>query len=399
MKSLRWLSACVPALVLLGCGSPPKPRELESFEHIRTDPKTRSAAEVAPDLIAQADHLMVDARNHWESNELEESRQLALLGEAKVKHAIALSEQRDAEARIKKGHVELDAAATEIDKLERELDATKENLGLLQRIEREKREQVRLQGEIERQKHSAEEENHRLSEQLQGEKSRSDAAEKVKAAEALLKEAESMNAPVHAAEAFEAAKVLIARARTELGANQLDAARATADLGRQKAASAIEQAKPIFDKGANDAARVAKAESLNREAAALPMVEVRRESRGSLQRVVIHIPAALLFRSAKDTALAAGSEGVLLGVAQLIKRYEEFPVQVVGHTDSRGRQDAMLARSLARAYAVQMMLLSNGVSANRITVLGRGSDEPLTDNRTNSGRQRNSRVEIVFMYQ
>ncbi len=395
MKSRRWLSACVPALLLLGCGSPPKPRELESFEHIRTDPKTRSAAEVAPDLIAQADHLMVDARNHWESNELAESRQLALLGEAKVKHAIALSEQREAESRTKKARAELDGAATEIDKLERELDATKENLGLLQRIEREKREQVRLQAEIERQKNSAEV----LSEQLQGEKSRTDAVEKVKAAEVLLKEAENVNASVHAAEAYQAAKLLIERAHTELAANQLDAARASADLGRQKAAAAIEQAKPIFDKSAGDAARVAKAEALNREAAALPMVEVRRESRGSLQRVVIHIPAASLFRSAKDTMLAAGSEGILLGVAQLIKRYEEFPVQVVGHTDGRGRADAMLARSLARANAVQMMLLSNSVPANRITVLGRGSDEPLSDNRTNSGRQRNSRVEIVFMYQ
>jgi len=389
----------MPVAFLVGCSTSPKPAELTAFEHIRTDPRTRAAAEVAPDLIAQSDRLLTESRNHWESDELEESREYALLGEAKVKHAIALSEQKDAEARAKKARAELDAAATEIDKLERELDATKEHLGLLQRIEREKREQLRLQAEIDRQKRAAEEEQSRLSEQLQGEKARSDAADKVKAAEVLLKDAENVNAPAHAAEAYQAAKALIERAQIELAANQLDAARTSADLGRQKAAAAIEQAKPIFDKTASDAARVAKAEALNREAAALPMVEVRRETRGSLQRVVVHIPAALLFRTAKDTSVAAGSEGILLSVAQLIKRYEEFPVQVVGHTDSRGRQDAMLARSLARATAVQMSLLGNGVSANRITVLGRGSDEPLSDNRTNSGRERNSRIEIVFMYQ
>ena len=86
-------------------------------------------------------------------------------------------------------------------------------------------------------------------------------------------------------------------------------------------------------------------------------------------------------------------------MAELLKKYPSYPVQIVGYTDNRGRTGEQLAFSLARAESVFSALVVRGVDAKRMVVSGQGSAEPIADNRTATGRARNNRIEIVFLYQ
>jgi outer membrane protein OmpA-like peptidoglycan-associated protein len=100
--------------------------------------------------------------------------------------------------------------------------------------------------------------------------------------------------------------------------------------------------------------------------------------------------------------LAPGKDSVLNPIAELIKKkdYQDFPVQVIGHTDSRGAsQSALLALSGARAQSVFNALVTRGVDVRRMMASGQGGAEPIGDGRSAAGRASNHRVEIVFLYQ
>ena len=63
-----------------------------------------------------------------------------------------------------------------------------------------------------------------------------------------------------------------------------------------------------------------------------------------------------------------------------------------GETDGGGSVSA------ARAQAVYSALGARGVETKRLMTSGLGGDEPYFDNKTASGRAKNNRVEIVFLY-
>lgn len=69
---------------------------------------------------------------------------------------------------------------------------------------------------------------------------------------------------------------------------------------------------------------------------------------------------------------------------------------VVGHTDDKGGRTYNQALSLRRALAVKRYLVErHGVASDRLECRGRGDEEPLTSNDSESGRARNRRVEFI----
>ncbi len=74
-------------------------------------------------------------------------------------------------------------------------------------------------------------------------------------------------------------------------------------------------------------------------------------------------------------------------------------VTIIGHTDSTGSDAINNPLSVDRADAARDYLVSRGVARTRIVTDGRGSREPVADNSTQQGRDKNRRVEIYVAEQ
>ncbi len=69
-------------------------------------------------------------------------------------------------------------------------------------------------------------------------------------------------------------------------------------------------------------------------------------------------------------------------------------IEIGGHTDAVGADDANQALSQARARAVADYVAGRGVAARRVVARGYGESRPAAGNDTEEGRQRNRRVEF-----
>lgn len=75
-------------------------------------------------------------------------------------------------------------------------------------------------------------------------------------------------------------------------------------------------------------------------------------------------------------------------------------IQINGHTDGIGSPEANLVLSKKRAEAVKSWILANASSAfpeERVRTRGFGDTSPIADNKTDSGRAKNRRVEIQLL--
>lgn len=87
----------------------------------------------------------------------------------------------------------------------------------------------------------------------------------------------------------------------------------------------------------------------------------------------------------------------LLGIGlTLMQLQETVTIELYGHTDSTGPDDANMALSQARVDAVKGFFVAQGMDPARITAIGRGENEPVADNSTAQGQQLNRRVEMVI---
>jgi OOP family OmpA-OmpF porin len=83
-------------------------------------------------------------------------------------------------------------------------------------------------------------------------------------------------------------------------------------------------------------------------------------------------------------------------IAKLLTNDPGLKLQVVGHTDNVGTREANLKLSLARAQAVVLALTAqHGIAAARLEPYGCGSYAPVASNKTEEGRAKNRRVELV----
>lgn len=85
---------------------------------------------------------------------------------------------------------------------------------------------------------------------------------------------------------------------------------------------------------------------------------------------------------------------VLDNVYESLKAYPEVKIELAGYTDNTGGQTANKKLSLMRAEKVREYLILHGIDAGRITAIGKGSEDPVTDNTTPEGRAFNRRIEM-----
>jgi outer membrane protein OmpA-like peptidoglycan-associated protein len=89
------------------------------------------------------------------------------------------------------------------------------------------------------------------------------------------------------------------------------------------------------------------------------------------------------------------SNAQIKDIASILAAYPNAAVQIGGHTDNTGNAAANLKLSRERAASVKRALVSEGVSASRVSAQGFGSKMPIASNASEEGRARNRRIALV----
>lgn len=89
------------------------------------------------------------------------------------------------------------------------------------------------------------------------------------------------------------------------------------------------------------------------------------------------------------------SQAVVGQIAAMMKENPGLRLSVEGHTDDVGDPKSNQALSEQRARAVVGVIVQQGVDAGRLTATGYGQTRPVADNKTEEGRAKNRRVELV----
>ena len=131
---------------------------------------------------------------------------------------------------------------------------------------------------------------------------------------------------------------------------------------------------------------------LDQQAAELERIEGATVTREGDQ-LMVTFDSAILFDTDSDQMQSA-SYDMVASVAEVLTRYPETDILVMGHTDSTGPEAYNLDLSERRASSVSVQLMTRGVAAERITARGYGEASPVADNASIAGRQANRRVEV-----
>ena len=104
----------------------------------------------------------------------------------------------------------------------------------------------------------------------------------------------------------------------------------------------------------------------------------------------------ILFKTAKWDVEPSSFES-LNSVIFFLKSNPSIRIQINGHTDNIGKEDANLQLSGMRAKSVVDYFKQNGIPENRLSYKGFGSAQPIGDNLTEEGRSKNRRTEMLIL--
>ncbi|MCC6898081.1 MAG: OmpA family protein [Polyangiaceae bacterium] len=84
---------------------------------------------------------------------------------------------------------------------------------------------------------------------------------------------------------------------------------------------------------------------------------------------------------------------------KVLTDYPTVRLEISGHTDNVGKDDKNIKLSQDRADAVKKYFTDKGIDASRIQTRGAGPHEPIADNKTAAGKQKNRRTEFKLLTQ
>jgi outer membrane protein OmpA-like peptidoglycan-associated protein len=102
------------------------------------------------------------------------------------------------------------------------------------------------------------------------------------------------------------------------------------------------------------------------------------------------------FDSGKST-LRPESYKALNNLAEVMLHKKSMKIEIAGHTDSDGDDEANMKLSQARAEVVKSYLIKKGIEAERIVAKGYGETQPVASNDTEEGKQKNRRTEVRIL--
>lgn len=177
----------------------------------------------------------------------------------------------------------------------------------------------------------------------------------------------------------QAAQLLAERSSQEesLKSAGADRERLRANMSQMDAASARQQAAQADQRAAS-------------LAQALERLKAQQTDRG----LVVTLGDVLF--STDEARLQPGALRTAQELANVLRQHPHHRIRIEGFADDRGSEAHNLRLSTRRAEALKDALVSLGVAADRIEAVGLGEAYPVASNRTESGRQQNRRVEVLF---
>jgi len=89
------------------------------------------------------------------------------------------------------------------------------------------------------------------------------------------------------------------------------------------------------------------------------------------------------------------SQKIIDQIVQMLKDNPTLKISIEGHTDNVGTAQSNKTLSENRAKAVMNAIIAKGIDKNRLSSKGWGQTKPIADNKTEEGKAKNRRVEIV----
>ncbi len=119
--------------------------------------------------------------------------------------------------------------------------------------------------------------------------------------------------------------------------------------------------------------------------------EVKRVGEG----IVIEFKEKILFGYDRSD-LSDAARTNLTRLADILKKYPDTNIEVLGHTDSKGAAKYNQGLSERRASSTASYLRTEGIESTRLATRGLGETDPKVSNDTDEGRAENRRVEFVI---
>jgi len=107
-----------------------------------------------------------------------------------------------------------------------------------------------------------------------------------------------------------------------------------------------------------------------------------------------HVALYINFDTGKATIIP-DSAPIIDQIAAMMKSAPALRLAVEGHTDNVGDAKKNKKLSEDRANAVAQAIAQKGIEKSRMTSAGFGAEKPVDDNKVESGRAKNRRVELV----
>ena len=87
----------------------------------------------------------------------------------------------------------------------------------------------------------------------------------------------------------------------------------------------------------------------------------------------------------------------LIEILGILEDYTEYNFEILGHTDNTPFHLSNQHLSDKRAEKVYNFMIKNGFPSERLSYIGYGEERPVYSNTNRLGRQKNRRVEIIFL--
>jgi peptidoglycan-associated lipoprotein len=107
-------------------------------------------------------------------------------------------------------------------------------------------------------------------------------------------------------------------------------------------------------------------------------------------------PLADVFFAYDSVDLTEEARGNLQKNLQWLNRWKSTKIMVEGHADSRGTNEYNLALAERRADAVRDYLSSLGLTADRVTIVSKGEEQPACSEETEACWQQNRRGHFII---